>query len=212
MSNQRKDFDITNDMFQESIPITTKIILEDMPSNDELNHVFSKGCERKMKKRKIVLITLLLIGVLLLGSILYNLFLGKTANISMLKESWNFDIPIPNKEIEVFDTQDSINGDGQSYFIQGFSEKNFKKVFNLKGGIVVSKDNINEIKKYIDKFKRDSVNINKSNKNKIEADFKKYKLEVKKDDKYIYKKNYENYVVLIIKKDEQKLYSLIWNQ
>ncbi|EGT4016271.1 hypothetical protein ERM64_19945, partial [Clostridioides difficile] len=104
MSNQRKDFDITNDMFQESIPITTKIILEDMPSNDELNHVFSKGCERKMKKRKIVLITLLLIGVLLLGSILYNLFLGKTANISMLKESWNFDIPIPNKEIEVFDT------------------------------------------------------------------------------------------------------------
>ncbi|HEK5103771.1 TPA: hypothetical protein SOM04_003801, partial [Clostridioides difficile] len=53
MSNQRKDFDITNDMFQESIPITTKIILEDMPSNDELNHVFSKGCERKMKKRKI---------------------------------------------------------------------------------------------------------------------------------------------------------------
>ncbi len=151
--------------------------------------------------------------------------LVKTANISMLKESWNFDIPIPNKEIEVFDTQDSINGDGQSYFIQGFSEKNFKKVFNLKGGIVVSKDNINEIEKYIDKFKRDSVNINKSNKNKIEEDFKKYKLEVKKDDKYIYcllevkkddkyiyKRNYENYVVLIIKKDEQKLYSLIWNQ
>ncbi|HHN8462108.1 hypothetical protein ACWJW6_19100, partial [Clostridioides difficile] len=103
----------------------------------------------------------------------------------MLKESWNLDIPIPNKEIEVFDTQDSINGDGQSYFIQEFSEKNFKKVFNLKGGIVVSKDNINEIEKYIDKFKRDSVNINKSNKNKIEEDFKKYKLEVKKDDKYI---------------------------
>ncbi|HDA5285434.1 TPA: hypothetical protein O5J42_000150, partial [Clostridioides difficile] len=51
-----------------------------------------------------------------------------------------------------------------------------------------------------------------SNKNKIEEDFKKYKLEVKKDDKYIYKRNYENYVVLIIKKDEQKLYSLIWNQ
>ena len=120
-----------------------------------------------MKKRKIVIITLLLIGVLLLGGILYNLFLVKTANISMLKESWNFDIPIPNKEIEVFDTQDSINGDGQSYFIQEFSEKNFKKVFNLKGGIVVSKDNINEIEKYIDKFKRDSVNINKSNKNKI---------------------------------------------
>ncbi|HBG1614476.1 TPA: hypothetical protein KPH65_003551, partial [Clostridioides difficile] len=119
-----------------------------------------------MKKRKIVIITLLLIGVLLLGGILYNLFLVKTANISMLKESWNFDIPIPNKEIEVFDTQDSINGDGQSYFIQEFSEKNFKKVFNLKGGIVVSKDNINEIEKYIDKFKRDSVNINKSNKNK----------------------------------------------
>lgn len=90
--------------------------------------------------------------------------------------------------------------------------KKISKVFNLKGGIVVSKDNINEIEKYIDKFKRDSVNINKSNKNKIEADFKKYKLEVKKDDKYIYKKNYENYVVLIIKKDEQKLYSLIWNQ
>ena len=87
MSNQRKDFDITNDMFQESTPITTKIMLEDMPSNDELNHVFSKGCERKMKKRKIVLITLLLIGVLLLGSILYNLFLGKTANILMLTES-----------------------------------------------------------------------------------------------------------------------------
>ncbi|HBH3577675.1 TPA: hypothetical protein ACRR23_002577 [Clostridioides difficile] len=165
-----------------------------------------------MKKRKIVIITLLLIGVLLLGGILYNLFLVKTANVSMLKESWNLAIPIPNKEIEVFDTQDSINGDGQSYFIQEFSEKNFKKVFNLKGGIVVSKDNINEIEKYIDKFKRDSVNINKSNKNKIEEDFKKYKLEVKKDDKYIYKRNYENYVVLIIKKDEQKLYSLIWNQ
>ncbi|MGG5404817.1 hypothetical protein ACQZSR_18135 [Clostridioides difficile] len=165
-----------------------------------------------MKKRKIVIITLLLIGVLLLVGILYNLFLVKTANVSMLKESWNLDIPIPNKEIEVFDTQDSINGDGQSYFIQEFSEKNFKKVFNLKGGIVVSKDNINEIEKYIDKFKRDSVNINKSNKNKIEEDFKKYKLEVKKDDKYIYKRNYENYVVLIIKKDEQKLYSLIWNQ
>ncbi|HGS9947140.1 TPA: hypothetical protein ACMVDH_003777, partial [Clostridioides difficile] len=111
-----------------------KIILDDIPSNDELNHVFSKGCERKMKKRKIVIITLLLIGVLLLGGILYNLFLVKTANISMLKESWNLDIPIPNKEIEVFDTQDSINGDGQSYFIQEFSEKNFKKVFNLKGG------------------------------------------------------------------------------
>lgn len=93
-----------------------------------------------------------------------------------------------------------------------FLKKISKKVFNLKGGIVVSKDNINEIEKYIDKFKRDSVNINKSNKNKIEEDFKKYKLEVKKDDKYIYKRNYENYVVLIIKKDEQKLYSLIWNQ
>ncbi len=50
--------------------------------------------------------------------------------------------------------------------------KKFQKVFNLKGGIVVSKDNINEIEKYIDKFKRDSVNINKSNKNKIEEDFK----------------------------------------
>ncbi len=58
--------------------------------------------------------------------------------------------------------------------------KKISKVFNLKGGIVVSKDNINEIEKYIDKFKRDSVNINKSNKNKIEEDFKKYKLEVKK--------------------------------
>ncbi len=50
--------------------------------------------------------------------------------------------------------------------------KKISKVFNLKGGIVVSKDNINEIEKYIDKFKRDSVNINKSNKNKIEEDFK----------------------------------------
>ncbi|EFH06197.1 TPA: hypothetical protein KRI65_002978 [Clostridioides difficile] len=45
MSNQREDFDTTNDMFQESIPITTKIILDDIPSHDELNHVFSKGCE-----------------------------------------------------------------------------------------------------------------------------------------------------------------------
>ncbi|HBZ5209626.1 TPA: hypothetical protein ACKOJN_003943, partial [Clostridioides difficile] len=53
LSNQREDFDITNDMFQESIPITTKIILDDIPSNDELNHVFSKGCERKMKKEKL---------------------------------------------------------------------------------------------------------------------------------------------------------------
>lgn len=76
MSNQREDFDITNDMFQESIPITTKIILDDIPSNDELNHVFQKVVNEKWK-RKIVLITLLLIGVLLLGGILYNLFLVK---------------------------------------------------------------------------------------------------------------------------------------
>ncbi|HAT4782950.1 hypothetical protein M1076_01445 [Clostridioides difficile] len=47
MSNQIKDFDITNDMFQESIPITTKTILEDMPSNDELNHVFQKVVNEK---------------------------------------------------------------------------------------------------------------------------------------------------------------------
>ncbi|MCC0638361.1 hypothetical protein [Clostridioides sp. ES-S-0001-02] len=165
-----------------------------------------------MKNRKVVLISLLVISILLLGGILYNLFLVKTANVSMLNESWNLDIPIPNKEIEVFDTQDGINGDGQNYFIQEFSEKNFKKVLNLKGGIVVDKDNINEIEKYIENFKKDSININESNKNKIKEDFEKYKLEVKKDDKYIYKKNYKNYVVLIIKKDEQKLYSLIWNQ
>nr|MBH7938434.1 DUF4367 domain-containing protein [Clostridioides difficile] len=37
-------------MLQESITIATKIILDDLPSNDELNHVFSKGFERKMKK------------------------------------------------------------------------------------------------------------------------------------------------------------------
>lgn len=165
-----------------------------------------------MEKKRVALISLVVISVLLLGGILYNLFLVKTANISMLNESWDLDIPIPNKEIEVFNTQDGINGDGQNYFIQEFSEKKIKKVLNLKGGIVVDKDNINEIEKYIDKFKKDSININESNKNKIEGDFKKYKLEVKKDDRYIYKKTYKNYIVLIIKKDEQKLYSLIWNQ
>ncbi|HBF5457062.1 TPA: DUF4367 domain-containing protein [Clostridioides difficile] len=37
-------------MLQESITIATRIILDDLPSNDELNHVFSKGFERKMKK------------------------------------------------------------------------------------------------------------------------------------------------------------------
>lgn len=50
MSNKKDDFDITDDMLQESIPIATKIILDDLPSDDELNHVFSKGFERKMKK------------------------------------------------------------------------------------------------------------------------------------------------------------------
>ncbi|ENY8658570.1 DUF4367 domain-containing protein [Clostridioides difficile] len=50
MSDKKDDFDITDDMLQESITIATKIILDDLPSNDELNHVFSKGFERKMKK------------------------------------------------------------------------------------------------------------------------------------------------------------------
>ncbi|WP_227836465.1 DUF4367 domain-containing protein [Clostridioides sp. ES-S-0001-02] len=50
MSNKKDDFDITDDMLQESIPIATKIILDDLPSDDELNHVFSKSFERKMKK------------------------------------------------------------------------------------------------------------------------------------------------------------------
>ncbi|NJA31852.1 hypothetical protein GSQ33_18290, partial [Clostridioides difficile] len=50
MSNKKDDFDITDDMLRESIPIVTKIILDDLPSDDELNHVFSKGFERKMKK------------------------------------------------------------------------------------------------------------------------------------------------------------------
>ncbi|MDB3082982.1 hypothetical protein C4097_00195 [Clostridioides difficile] len=165
-----------------------------------------------MKNKKVVLISLLVISILLFGGILYNIFLVKAANISMLNDSWDLDIPIPNKEIEIFDTQDGINGDGQSYFIQEFSENNFEKIVNLKDGIVIDKGNINEVEKYINKFKKDSININKNNKNKIEEDFKKYKLEVKKDDKYIYKKNYENYIILIIKKDDQKLYSLIWNQ
>ncbi|HFL2408364.1 TPA: DUF4367 domain-containing protein [Clostridioides difficile] len=50
MSNKKDDFDITDDMLRESIPIATKIILDDLPSDDELNHAFSKGFERKMKK------------------------------------------------------------------------------------------------------------------------------------------------------------------
>ncbi|HGM1124452.1 DUF4367 domain-containing protein [Clostridioides difficile] len=50
MSDKKDDFDITDDMLQESITIATRIILDDLPSNDELNHVFSKGFERKMKK------------------------------------------------------------------------------------------------------------------------------------------------------------------
>ncbi|HGS9973407.1 DUF4367 domain-containing protein [Clostridioides difficile] len=50
MSNKKDDFDITDDMLRESIPIATKIIIDDLPSDDELNHVFSKGFERKMKK------------------------------------------------------------------------------------------------------------------------------------------------------------------
>ncbi|CZR95860.1 hypothetical protein CDFC105_73140 [Clostridioides difficile] len=50
MSNKKDDFDITDDMLQKSIPIATKIILDDLPSDDELNHVFSKSFERKMKK------------------------------------------------------------------------------------------------------------------------------------------------------------------
>lgn len=50
MSNQREDFDITDDMLQENIPIATQIILDNLPSDDELNHVFSKDFERKMKK------------------------------------------------------------------------------------------------------------------------------------------------------------------
>ncbi len=50
MSNKKDDFDITDDMLQESIPIATKIILDSLPSDDELNHAFSKGFERKMKK------------------------------------------------------------------------------------------------------------------------------------------------------------------
>ncbi|HBF0442203.1 TPA: DUF4367 domain-containing protein [Clostridioides difficile] len=37
-------------MLQENIPIATQIILDNLPSDDELNHVFSKGFERKMKK------------------------------------------------------------------------------------------------------------------------------------------------------------------
>lgn len=48
MSN-KKDFDITDDMIQENIPIATKIILDDIPSNYKLNYIFSKGFERKMK-------------------------------------------------------------------------------------------------------------------------------------------------------------------
>ncbi|VHQ81905.1 transposase mutator type [Clostridioides difficile] len=50
MSNKKDDFDITDDMLRESIPIATKIIIDDLLSDDELNHVFSKGFERKMKK------------------------------------------------------------------------------------------------------------------------------------------------------------------
>lgn len=50
MSNKKDSFDITDDMLKESIPIATKIILDDLPSDDELNHVFSKDFERKMKR------------------------------------------------------------------------------------------------------------------------------------------------------------------
>lgn len=50
MSNQREDFDITDDMLIENIPIATQIILDNLPSDDELKHVFSKGFERKMKR------------------------------------------------------------------------------------------------------------------------------------------------------------------
>ncbi len=50
MSNQREDFDITDDMLRENIPIATQIILDNLPSDDELNHVFSKDFEQKMKR------------------------------------------------------------------------------------------------------------------------------------------------------------------
>ncbi len=50
LSNKKDNFDITDDMLQEIIPIATKIILDDLPSDDELNHIFSKSFERKMKK------------------------------------------------------------------------------------------------------------------------------------------------------------------
>lgn len=50
LSDKKGDFDITDDMLQENIPVATQIILDNLPSDDELNHVFSKGFERKMKK------------------------------------------------------------------------------------------------------------------------------------------------------------------
>ena len=157
--------------------------------------------------RKIIMAVLIIILGLIIAQIRLNIYKKISNSQNEIYINWNIRLSTPDNIVNIFRSDPSFHGNGERYAYLEYSKDDIYRIKNSKEWISINKDNIKLLNKKIEKFKEQAFSISKSNTNP----YKENPINIELGDKYIYKtKNSADYIILILKEKQRKVYLLEW--
>ncbi|WP_312147983.1 hypothetical protein [Paenibacillus odorifer] len=129
------------------------------------------------------------------------------------KINWGISISKPTESKVIFESPPSFHGDGESYYVLDYDEKQFKEIKDAAFWHPLNVDFIDLLQERISSFKDSVIAIYPNEKEKYEKLFQANPIELEERGLYYYKKKDDgSYCIVILNVELQRVYMMEWTQ
>ncbi|MEK3944108.1 hypothetical protein [Paenibacillus sp. FSL H3-0310] len=129
------------------------------------------------------------------------------------KINWGISISKPTESKVIFESPPSFHGDGESYYVLDYDEKQFKEIKDAAFWHPLNVDFIDLLKERISSFKDSVIAIYPNEKEKYEKLFQANPIGLEERGLYYYKKKDDgSYCIVILNVELQRVYMMEWTQ
>ncbi|MEK4156080.1 hypothetical protein NYE27_13450 [Paenibacillus sp. FSL R10-2779] len=129
------------------------------------------------------------------------------------KINWGIAIFKPTKSKVIFESPPSLHGDGESYYVLDYNDKQFKEIKDATSWHPLTVESIAPLKERISSFKDSVIAIYPNEKAKYEKLFQANPIELKESGLYYYKKkDDDSYCIVILNVELKRVYMMEWTQ
>jgi hypothetical protein len=129
------------------------------------------------------------------------------------KINWGISISKPTESKVIFESPPSFHGDGESYYVLDYDEKQFKEIKDAAFWHPLNVESIDPLKERISSFKDSVIAIYPNEKEKYEKLFWSNPIELEERGLYYYKKKDDgSYCIVILNVELQRVYMMEWTQ